>query len=92
MPGGAVRAEVPEQSGVEQGRGLGSVPDVGQLPGCSGRAAYPSGRDSPAPASRAVICCAGTGRPRSVHAESAARTVGATAIQCSGKEPRNSGE
>ncbi|EOY50772.1 hypothetical protein SLI_6065 [Streptomyces lividans 1326] len=33
-----------------------------------------------------------TGRPRSVQAESVPSTEGATASQCSGKEPRSSGE
>ncbi len=60
--------------------------------GCRGSAACPSGNGSSGPASRAVSWAAGTGRPRSVQAESVASTEGATANQCSGKEPRNSGE
>lgn len=44
IPGGAVGAQVLEQSGIEQRGGLGAVPDLAELPGCSGRAVRPSGR------------------------------------------------
>lgn len=60
--------------------------------GCRGRRAYPSGAAGPSAARRAVSAGAVTGRPRSVQAESVPSTEGATASQCSGKEPRSSGE
>lgn len=53
MPGGAVRAEVPEQSGVEQGRGLGAVPDLGHLPGVQRQGGVTVGQGQP-----------GSGQPR----------------------------
>lgn len=92
VPGGAVRAEVTQKAGVEEGRGLGAVLEFARLPGVQGQRGVPVGQGQFRPGELEGELVCGSGRPRWVQAESIASTERFTAIQCTGKDPCNSGE
>ncbi len=47
MPRGTVGAEIPEQSGFEQGRDFGTLPDLACLPGVERKCCVPVGQRQP---------------------------------------------